>query len=325
VGALQDWPAEFVDAFLRAEREVVTVDCARHAELVSVLAALASAGVRTLPFKGAVLAHTHYPAPHVRVRTDTDVLVPLCDVPALEHALRCLGYSRPPETSGRLVSYQSHYQKTDRHGVMHAFDVHWKISNLQVLADRLTFEELWQSRRAVPALGSAVVTVSDAHALLLAVVHLAGHHPGSRDLLWIYDLHLLARRLAPEEMRQVHALAAARGLSQIAAEGLALAQERFGTAAIAGAVDTLRDRAAHEEGAAIIRGPWSQADMLRLDLHALPSWRARWQLVREHLFPPAEYMRARYGDRSSLSLPGLYVWRALRGAPRWLRSRDADD
>jgi hypothetical protein len=36
-------------------------------------------------------------------------------------------------------------------------------------------------------------------------------------------------------------------------------------------------------------------------------------------------MRARYGVQSNVLLPGLYVWRALIGAPKWLRRRSADE
>ena len=324
-GTLNEWPSQFVDEFLKAEREAVTVGCLRHPELVRALEELASAGARVLPFKGATLAHSHYSAPHLRVRTDTDLLVAVSDVPAVEGVLGRLGYVRPPETCGRFVSYQSHYRKTDRHGVIHAFDVHWKISNLQVLADRFTFEELWESRVPVPALGSSAVTIDGVHALLLALIHQAGHHPGSSDLLWIYDFHLVASRLTPEEMRQVQALAADRGLGQIAGDGLARARACFGTPALDLAVDAIRDRAARQECVALVHGPRSQVDVLRLDLDALPGWRARGRLIREHLLPSASYMRARYGVRSSLLLPGLYVWRVLQGAPKWLRKRDAHD
>jgi hypothetical protein len=325
-GTLNDWPAGVIEKYLSAEGDAVAVDLVRHSELIRVLAELTSAGVRVLPFKGAALAHTHYPAPHVRVRTDTDLLVAAGDVPMLEDVVARLGYARPPETSGRLISYQSHYNRTDHHGVSHPLDVHWKISNMQALADRFTFEELWESRVPVPALGSSAVTIDGVHALLLALVHQAGHHPGSRDLLWIYDLHLIATRLTAGEMRQVQVLAADRGLGQIACEGLARAHACFGTSSLDLAVDALRDRSARQEGAAatMIHGPWSQVDVLRLDLHALPSWRARARLIREHLLPSASYMRARYGVRSKLLLPGLYVWRALLGAPKWLRNVDAD-
>jgi hypothetical protein len=323
-GTLKDWPPEFIETFRRAERAAASADCLRQSELVRALTALASAGARVLPFKGAALAHTHYPAPHLRTRTDTDLLVALPDVGMVEDALGRLGYVRPLQASGRLVSYQSQHHKTDRRGLTHAVDVHWKISNMQALADRFTFEELWESRVPVPALGASAFTVSDAHALLLALVHRAGHHPGSRDLLWIYDLHLLASRLTPDEILQAEDLAGTRGLSQIAADGLALAGEWFGTAAADRAAG-LRHRAAHQENAAVIRGRWSQAARLRLELGALGTWRARGRLLREHLFPPASYMRARYRLRSNLLLPVLYVCRAMLGAPKWLRRRDGED
>ena len=90
-GTLEEWPAEFITAFQQAEREAVIVDCIRHAELVAALAALSAAGVRVVVFKGAALAHTHYPAPHVRVRADTDLLVAAPEVRALEDVLGRLG------------------------------------------------------------------------------------------------------------------------------------------------------------------------------------------------------------------------------------------
>lgn len=318
------WPADFGDAFQRAERDAAVVDGLRHAELVRVLAELSAAEIRVLVFKGAALAHTHYPVPHVRVRQDTDLIVAAPEVAALEEVLRRLEYIRPPETSGRLVSYQSHYHKIDRYGVIHAFDVHWKISNLQMLADRLTWQELWNCRVPVAALGSSAVTVDDVHALLLALIHRVGHHPESHDLLWIYDLHLLASGLTTSDMAQAREIAGARGLSLIAAEGLALARNWFGTKVADSALDPLTARA-HPQTPIVIRGRWTQVRVLRLDLRALPSWQARARLIGEHLMPPASYMRARYGVRSNLLLPALYIWRVLLGAPKWLRRRRSDD
>jgi len=324
-GTVKDWPEELIDAFHRAERQAVIVDCVRQAALATALADLNAAGVRVMVFKGAALAHTHYPAPHVRVRADTDLLVAASEIPALDEVLGRLGYARQAETSGRLVSYQSHYHKIDHYGVAHAFDVHWKISNLQVLANRFTCQELWNVRVPLAALGPSAVTIDDVHALLLALVHRAGHHPGSRNLLWIYDLHVLASRLTPEEIWQVQEIASARGLGQIAVDGLSLARDWFGTAAVDRVIDALRARGPHQEDARVIRGPWTQAGVLRLDLDALPTWRARCRLIREHLLPPASYMRARYGVRSNFLLPGLYLWRAVLGTPKWLRSHEADD
>ena len=323
-GTLDDWPADFIAAFQRAERDAVLADCVRHAELATVLARLAAAGVAALVFKGAAIAHTHYPAPHVRVRADTDLLVPATEVPALEDVLGGLGYVRPPETSGRLVSYQSHYHKVDRYGVAHAFDVHWKVSNVQALAHRLTWPELWQSRIPLDVLGPSAFTVVDVHALLLALLHRAGHHPGSRNLLWMYDLHLLASRLSGAEMSQLQEIAGDRGLGHVAVDGLALAREWFGDAGVGPLIEALSAGQAHREEAIVAQGPWTQARLLRLDLHALPDWRTRGRLIREHLLPSTSYMRARYGVRSNLLLPALYIWRVLHGAPKWLRRQDSD-
>jgi hypothetical protein len=318
VGSLERWPPLFVDAFRAAERQAVLIDSLRQVELTKALSAMASSSIRALTFKGAALAHLYYPAPHLRSRTDTDLLVAAADVAALDETLARLGYTRQRETSGHLVSYQSHYDKQDRAGVFHAFDVHWKISNRQAFADRFSFEELWERRIAVPGLGPHAATVSRVDALLLALVHRAAHHPGSGDLVWVYDFHLLISGQTEDERRRLADLASARGLGQITREGLTLARDLFGTLAD-GTIETLSARPARcEETSAPLRGS-SQTDLLRHDLRALPGWRSRWRLVREHLFPAPGYMRAKYGVRSNLVLPALYTWRIVAGAPRWLR------
>ena len=86
-GRLHDSPPEFVETFQRAERAAVIEDVVRHTELVHVLEELSAAGVRALLFKGAALAHRHYPAAYLRVRADTDLLVPATDLPILERVL----------------------------------------------------------------------------------------------------------------------------------------------------------------------------------------------------------------------------------------------
>jgi hypothetical protein len=132
--------------------------------------------------------------------------------------------------------------------------------------------------------------------------------------LWIHDLHLLTGGLNDEERRQFDAIVADRGLGDIAAEGLELAARTFGQRTSESRVE----RPAR-------RGCRTQLHVLRSDLEALPDWQTRARLLREHLLPPAEYMRARYGVRSNSVLPVLYLWRVLQGAPKWLRRRHVDD
>jgi hypothetical protein len=59
-------------------------------------------------------------------------------------------------------------------------------------------------------------------------------------------------------------------------------------------------------------------DVLMADLRALGSWTHRWQLVKEHVFPPAQYMRDVYAPSSRAPLSFLYARRALVGARKWL-------
>ena len=97
-------------------------------------------------------------------------------------------------------------------------------------------------------------------------------------------------------------------MRELADEGLSRADDWFGGTAT--------------NSAAAIEQPWTQAQVLRLDLQALPDWRMRSRLLRQHLLPSASYIRAKYGVRSDVALPALYVWRVLRGVPKWFRRAD---
>jgi hypothetical protein len=229
-----------------------------------------------------------------------------------------LGYSSQIETSGHLVTYQVHFTGQDRFGITHAFDVHWKISDRQALGDALSFGELWNARVAVPAVSPAAAAPCPPHALLIALLHRAGHHPGSEDLLWLYDIHLLAADLSPAERQQFIDTAVNRGHQPIAFEGLGLAYRRYRSPA-SGALGDAMQPISGDAATARWRRPSSLADMLQLDLRALPTWRARTALLREHLLPRADYMRRKYNIRSNAMLPPLYLWRILTGAPAWFR------
>jgi hypothetical protein len=44
------------------------------------------------------------------------------------------------------------------------------------------------------------------------------------------------------------------------------------------------------------------------------------RLLREHLFPPAEYMQAKYGFRGAALLPALYASRLVSGVWKWFKA-----
>jgi hypothetical protein len=60
-------------------------------------------------------------------------------------------------------------------------------------------------------------------------------------------------------------------------------------------------------------------DIWLADLKALPSWRTRMAFLKEHAFPPADYMGGNGGGLKGLNLSIAYLIRGLRGSLRLFR------
>jgi hypothetical protein len=298
----------------------VAVDLAREYELVRCLEALDRAGCAPLLLKGAQLAYTHYPRPDLRPRLDTDLLIDARHRSEAHHTLTSLGYEVADSVTGDWLMSQATYLYRANDAQVHAVDVHWKIANAHLFTDVLSYAELAASAVAIPALGPAARGLSDAHALLLACVHRVAHHFDDEHLIWLYDIHLIASRIDIGAWDRFAELAAARGVGAICRRGLERAAEKFGTRVpepVCDALDRAATRPADRATAAYLARDRRHVDHVVSDLRALPGWRARAQLMREHLFPSARYMRDVYAPASAAPLPMLYAWRIVRGARRW--------
>jgi hypothetical protein len=316
------WPDDRLAALTALTGASLLVEAVVHAESVAVLCALHARGLRPIVFKGGALAHTIYRRPHLRPRTDTDLLIPRSALPVVDQAFAALGYRKPVETSGELVTHQCHFEKAQGPGLLHAWDVHWKISNAQAVADALTFEEIGRDAVPIPSLDS-VAAPSTFHALLLACLHRVAHHADAPDLLWLLDIHLLAGRMPHEEWPRFIALARSRAVWAACARSLAQTRDLFRTALPPFVVDAV-DEPVDDPSARLLAPGLRQVDVLRADLAALPTWSARWRLIREHAFPPAAFMAARYGVHRPAALPWWYVRRICQGGPKWFRRIRAD-
>jgi hypothetical protein len=289
----------------------------RERALVPLLEAFAGARVDLLLLKGVGLAYTVYAAPHLRPRDDTDLLVRREDLDRADRVLTACGYARVPEPDTELASTQRHYAQVDEAGVRHLVDLHWRIAIPRCFSEALAFADLWPRAVRVPALGAAARTLEMADALLLACIHRVAHHHDAPDLLWVWDIHLLAARLSSDQRAAFVDRAARAGMCAVCRRGLTLARDWF-AAPVDGLIAALEvARADRHEPAARFLGGLRPMEVLRADVAALDGWRERWQLLCEHLFPPAAYMRATYGaDRW---LPTIYARRIVRGAPAWWR------
>ena len=318
-------PVVFADpamgAALRREEQVAAVlDVRREDETRRLLDALGDAQIDVLVFKGAALAHTVYAAPHLRPRTDVDLLVDRESLDGADRVLAACGWHHPPEPEPETFAAQRHYVKQGTGRMPLLVDLHWRIANPRVFADVLPFAELHRRAVTVPTLGRGALTPSPVDALFLACIHRVAHHEDAIDLLWLWDIHLLTSRLGDDERATFAALAARTSMTAVSHRGIACAAQLFDSPGSAELLALLHPGA--DEPSAKFLGGVRPATVFATDFTSLPTWRARVRLAAEHLFPSRAYMRTRYSAWPPFLVPLAYVDRIVRGAPKWFR-RDA--
>jgi hypothetical protein len=312
-----------ISAELRAQTSVaVALALAVGPEVRRLLEECSRRGAVIQLLKGAALAYTHYPAPHLRPRADTDLLVHRGDRDTVVAALEALGYERMVVVSGELIVHQMQFEQRIAGGVVHQIDLHWKLLNPVAFADRLTVEELMAARVPVPAMGPDAWALHPVHLLLHLAMHRIAHHEPAPDLRWLYDIHLVASSLAGDDWQRLESLAESRELGEITARALTAAASVFGMGLPPAAARWARDAAVRPLPRAF--QPFMTPDrrvvtVIAADVRAARSWRAAIRVLREHVLPPAAYMRARYGIARSWLLPYYYAHRAIAGAPRIFR------
>jgi hypothetical protein len=294
-------------------------DLVREAELRACLAGLDEAGVAALVMKGAQLAYSHYPRPDLRPRSDTDVLIAAEARDRVDEVLVRLGYTNLEQATGEFLTGQSTYLRHRDAVSVHALDVHWRIANPQPFANFLSFEEAQHDAVPIVGLSDRARGLSDVHALLVACVHRVAHHYDADRLIWLYDIHLIASRLVDAEWAAFAALSERGGVTAVCGRSLERAAQQFGTRIPAFLLEpgtpSHRNR---EATAAYLKPDRRHVQRVVEDMRALRSWSDRLQLAKEHLLPPASYMRDVYAPSSAAPLPLLYVRRMFRGARKWL-------
>jgi hypothetical protein len=316
------WPLTVREGLLGAERAEAALEILRRRELGRLVRAFAAADVPVLLLKGAALAYSLYPEPWLRPREDTDLLVEGNDASRASELLVSLGYQPALMQRGEIVTNQRLHVRSEASGLRHDCDLHWKIANPVSFAELLTPAELMRAAESTSLDEIEVRCPRRAHALLLACWHRASHHYDSPNLLWLYDLHLLVEGLTDADAADVVHAARETRTTEVCARGLRLANERFKTRLPTAMVDLLDLTAQHTTGrpeTVYLRSDSRKVDLLAADLRSLPTWQQRLRLVREHLFPPADYMLASHPGSTRLALPALYLWRIARGARSWFR------
>lgn len=313
------WPSDLRQALKDEAASRAAVDLIQGQEIVTVLTALARSGVSPLLMKGLPLAYTHYRSPDLRPRGDADMLIRRAEREAASGVLAELGYERLNTMRGELVSSQSSWNKLDGYGVTHSIDLHWRINNCQIFAEAASYDELLIGSVAIQVLGGRAL--GPVHALLLACMHRVAHvtaawsvndsrHYGDR-LIWLYDIHLVASRMSSTELTEFVRLAVERRLKTICIDGLRQSQRCFATPLPDEVLGALLAAGPAEPSARYLE-PGRLRFLVR-DVRSLSRVYDRLRLVKEHLFPPAEYMRKKYSVSGHAWLSILYLRRAIQG------------
>lgn len=293
------------------------IDTVQRAQLIHMGRAWTVKGLTPLVIKGASLSCTHYPESWMRSRDDIDVWVREEEFAAIRDVLLAEGYAPDTHATGVAVHQYQFFRIVS--GVRVQFDVHLRVFNPALFAEALAFDEVLPHAEPCEALGG-LRSPCAADALFLACVHRVAHHDDAPDLLWLYDIHLLARGLRGDEWRRFPAHAQRQRMREVCMSSLRRAAGYFATP-IPHAVSAALESDGSEPSAAFLGGGSRWVDVQWSNFRHAASWRERAMLVGEHLFPSRDYMRRKYGLGTAW-LPWLYVRRILTGLPRWFaRSR----
>lgn len=295
----------------------------RHQQVVSeALRSLAREAIHPVVIKGTALAYSLYPDPALRARGDTDLIVPPRSMSEVHRILTSNHLRRANALSGEFISYQASYIASTPGGAQHALDVHWKISNGELLSRLFTYDELLRQAQPTPALCSQALAAGPVHSLILACVHRASHkqipyymdgqaHYEGNRLIWLYDIHLLAAAFSPTDWAEFIELAHQKGLRAVCLDGMLAARSCLHTEYPASVIASLSRQGETEPIAVYLEG--SKLQRQWMDFCALGSMAQRMRYTWEVLFPPADYMRNKYPRDKSSWLPALYLRRAAGG------------
>jgi hypothetical protein len=307
---------------LSADQTALVFEDARlaalHAELLDrelrdVLPRLTDRRVSALVTKGAHLAHAIYPDPALRQRADTDLLVSAGEKSVTADALAALGYTRSVRTTGSVILGQLAFERVLRAGVTHYIDLHWRAAAPLLFERAFDAGVLLQSSEPIAALGHAARGPSLPDALALSCVHLIAHHRQQMLLVWLNDIRLLANALDAGGLRRLAEAAVAGRYTVIVHASLRAARQYFESDGLDRAIECVAPCVDESEpSAALVRDGRRPVDDLWLDLR-YARWPERARLLREHVLPPADYMRARFSG----PVPLAYVKRLVRGVGKW--------
>lgn len=284
-----------------------------------VCSALSERGLNFLVLKGAACARVLYPSPSSRPRTDLDLWIDSGELDLARRALAAIGLERAevdwdPDIYGAEAWIDPNHDSW-------SVDLHWALLDHPALRRLFRFDDFWARSRTIPELAGRIPAVADL--LLHAVLHYygGGHRGKVLPAIWILDVDLAWRALAPAEQLAAADRFRAHGVAGLLGAALARAQTCFGTPLPPGLLASLQATGLREPLARLAEPPGSQLREAYEQWRAEPDWRRRWRRLQATLLPSRAHMQSRYPGWPRALLPLAYPIRALTGA--WAALRPA--
>lgn len=294
-------------------------ELSHSAAVADLVSQFEEAEIPVLLLKGTALAYSVYPAPALRSRGDTDLLIEAKDRQRTAAVLAQAGFKSTGPT--RPSDLQAGYERIDPSGARHVIDLHWAVNNSPLLENVWTFEELEARSHRLPALSPLARGLSKVDALIHACLHWAinRHVPyhygsdcraGGDRLIWLYDMKLLAESLDAEDLADLRQQLSAKCLASVCLPALRSAQSRLESKTLADLIEQLAPLNKATWRAWALSGGW-----LRRSFGELVATRNRASHLRDLLVASPEALRERYPN-DCRSLQRLQLQRWLDGIKR---------
>jgi hypothetical protein len=284
--------------------------------------ALSEAGIPVLWIKGIALAQAYYPQAQLRPMQDLDGLVPYEQRQAALQVVQRLGFQIRPgdaldEVLGVPEAMAHHYPLLGVSAGGVDLEIHYRLLDNETLLPLREMEWFWQEAGTIGQGEEAFrVPKLEAHFLYLCAHAILQHGEADFHLQRYYDLHLLASQAGMDWewiIRQAKKL----GWTYTVRRALEVTRGYFSSPVPRHVLDALEDYQPSDQDARHARrlqGSGRQWEGTLLSFSGM-RWGERMRQLFHLAFPPAEFMRKRYGIPAGRGLLPSYLlrwWEAAR-------------
>ena len=329
---IADWPERLRSRLRQQALAQVMWELRHKIVLTELLNALAAAGIKVVVLKGTALAYRYYSNPAARARGDSDLLIAPEALAKARHVLREQGFTPFFEADADpSLRLQEPWSLSLPEGSKHEIDLHWSALNTPALDRLIPVETALSQAHALPALGPAAWMLPPHLALLHTCLHRAMHvtspyfvdgamHYGGDRLIWLKDIDVMLRALEASDVVAFEVVAKEAQVGPICAQALQTAHDLLATPLAEDATDRLHRMPVGVAGRYLTHT--HQARRAMEDFNAVQGFGGKLQYLWNRLFPPADFMRAKYPGLAHRPLALLYLRRSLefwRPRPRNIR------